>query len=119
MNIINNDVNQIDENDQMKREAGNGAFNELRSSLVDAEGQQSAIDGSDSRNINAGKDESQYEDDLKMVKLVNLDGYNEYQRAIKIISGEDVSPAKHDENVADSQTQNKIQQNQISNNTLD
>ena len=46
-----------------------------------------------------------------MVKLTNLDGFDEYQRAIKIISGEEVSPAKNDENVADSQAQNQIQQN--------
>ena len=86
----------------MKQEPNNGAFNEFKSSLVEVEGQQRAIDGDDGRNINIDQDKSKHEDDLKMVKLTNLDGYNEYQRAIKIISGEEVSPAKHDENVADS-----------------
>jgi len=62
----------------MKKEASNGTLNEFKSSLVDMEGQEKAIDRNGTRNDNIDQDKSKHEDDLEMVKLTNLDGYNEY-----------------------------------------
>ena len=50
-----------------------------------------------------------------MVKLDNLNGFNEYQRALKIISGEEVSPIKDENQVQDQKPENQV----VSNNTLD
>ena len=62
----------------MKKEASNGTLNEFKSSLVDMEGQEKAIDRNGTRNDNIDQDKSKHEDDLEMVKFTNLDGYNEY-----------------------------------------
>jgi hypothetical protein len=68
--------------------------------LIGPESQSGPLDGkSDPTKSLAEVREEEYLDNKKLVKLDNLNGYKEYQRALKIISGEEVSPVKDDNQV--------------------